>query len=78
MMDIDRAAKAMRDEEMLQEIEDFIEGFNQPVACGSTRSGCTLGRASTAGVGASAADFGRCLAAAHNAPAGVSALSCEG
>jgi hypothetical protein len=30
MMDIDQAAKAMRDEEMLQEIEDFIEGFNQP------------------------------------------------
>ena len=24
------AAKAMRDEEMLAEIEDFIEGFNQP------------------------------------------------
>jgi hypothetical protein len=30
MMDIDQAAKAMRDEEMLAEIEDFIEGFNQP------------------------------------------------
>jgi hypothetical protein len=30
MMDIDQAAKAMRDEEMLQEMEDFIEGFNQP------------------------------------------------
>jgi hypothetical protein len=26
MTDIDQAAKAMRDEEMLQEIEDFIEG----------------------------------------------------
>ncbi len=26
MMDIDQAAKAMRDEEMLAEIEDFIEG----------------------------------------------------
>jgi hypothetical protein len=30
MMDIDQAAQAMRDEEMLAEIEDFIEGFNQP------------------------------------------------
>ena len=30
MMDVDQAAKAMRDEEMLAEIEDFIEGFNQP------------------------------------------------
>jgi hypothetical protein len=30
MMDIDQAAKAMRDEEMLAEIEDFIKGFNQP------------------------------------------------
>ena len=29
MMDVDQAAKAMRDEEMLAEIEDFIEGFNQ-------------------------------------------------
>jgi hypothetical protein len=30
MMDIDQAAKAMRDEEMNAEIEDFLEGFNQP------------------------------------------------
>jgi hypothetical protein len=30
MMDIDRAAKAMRDEEMMAEIEDFLEGLNQP------------------------------------------------
>jgi hypothetical protein len=30
MMDVDQAAKAMRDEEMLQEIEDFLEGFDQP------------------------------------------------
>jgi len=30
MMDVDQAAKAMRDEEVLAEIEDFIEGFNQP------------------------------------------------
>jgi hypothetical protein len=29
MMDVDQAAKAMRDEEMLAEI-DFLEGFNQP------------------------------------------------
>ena len=30
MMDVDQAAKAMRDEEMQAEIEDFLEGFNQP------------------------------------------------
>ena len=30
MMDVDQAAKAMREEGMLAEIEDFIEGFNQP------------------------------------------------
>ena len=30
MMDIDQAAQAMRDEAMLVEIEDFLEGFNQP------------------------------------------------
>jgi hypothetical protein len=30
MTDIDQAAKAMRDDEMLAEIEDFLEGFNQP------------------------------------------------
>jgi hypothetical protein len=43
----------MRDEEMLAEIEDFFEGFNQPlaVACGSMGNGCHSGRASTAGVG---------------------------
>jgi hypothetical protein len=27
---VDQAAKAMRDEEMLAEIEDFLEDFNQP------------------------------------------------
>jgi hypothetical protein len=45
MMDIDQAAKAMRDEEMLAEIEDFIEGFNQPTraACGSTECGSLPG-----------------------------------
>jgi hypothetical protein len=30
MMGVDQAAKAMREEEMLAEIEDFIEGLNQP------------------------------------------------
>ena len=30
MMDVDQAAKAMRDEEMLAEIEDFLGRFNQP------------------------------------------------
>jgi hypothetical protein len=33
-VDIDRAAQAMREEEMLQEIEDFLEGFNQPTYSG--------------------------------------------
>ena len=39
MMDVDQAAKAMRDEEMLQEIEDFIEGFNQPTYRGMRVNG---------------------------------------
>ena len=46
MMDVNQAAKAMRDEEMNDEIEDFIEGFNQPTptaACGSTASGSLPG-----------------------------------
>jgi len=30
MMYIDQAAKAMPEEGMLAEIEDFLEGFNQP------------------------------------------------
>jgi hypothetical protein len=30
MMDVDQAAEAIRDEEMLAEIEDFVEGINQP------------------------------------------------
>jgi hypothetical protein len=29
----------MRDEEMMAEIEDFIEGVNQPTACGSMGPG---------------------------------------
>jgi hypothetical protein len=34
MMDVDQAAKAMRDEEMMAKIEDFLEGFNQPTYLG--------------------------------------------
>jgi hypothetical protein len=39
MMDIDQAAKAMREEEMLAEIEDFLEGFNQPTYRGMRING---------------------------------------
>jgi hypothetical protein len=39
MMDVDQAAKAMRDEEMQAEIEDFIEGFNQPTCRGMRVNG---------------------------------------
>jgi hypothetical protein len=39
MMDIVQAAQAMRDEEMLAEIEDFIEGFNQPTYRGMRING---------------------------------------
>jgi hypothetical protein len=39
MMDVDQAAKAMRGEEMLAEIEDFIEGFNQPTFRGMRING---------------------------------------
>jgi hypothetical protein len=39
MMDVDQAAKAMREEEMLQEIEDFLEGFNQPTYRGMRING---------------------------------------
>jgi hypothetical protein len=39
MMDVDQAAKAMRDDEMLAEIEDFIEGFNQPTYRGMRING---------------------------------------
>jgi hypothetical protein len=38
-MDVDQAAKAMRDEEMLAEIEDFLEGFNQPTYRGMRING---------------------------------------
>ena len=47
MMDVDQAAKAMRDPEMEGGIKDFLEGFNQP-----TYQGMRLcSRASTAGAG---------------------------
>jgi hypothetical protein len=39
MMDVDQAAKAMRDEEMLAEIEDFREGFNRPTYRGMRVNG---------------------------------------
>ena len=38
-MDVDQAAKAMRDEEINAEIEDFIEGFNQPTYRGMRING---------------------------------------
>ena len=38
-LDVDQAAKAMRDEEMQAEIEDFIEGFNQPTYRGMRING---------------------------------------
>jgi hypothetical protein len=52
-MDIDQAAKAMRDEEMLAEIEDFIEGFDQPptAACGSIGFGLLPGPPEMGGLG---------------------------
>jgi hypothetical protein len=39
MMDVDQAAKAMRDEEINAEIEDFLEGFNQPTYRGMRING---------------------------------------
>jgi hypothetical protein len=39
MMDVDQAAKAVREEEMNAEIEDFIEGFNQPTYRGMRING---------------------------------------
>ena len=38
-MDIEQAAKAMRDEEMLAEIEDFLAHFNQPTYRGMRING---------------------------------------
>ena len=39
MMEVDQAAKAMRKEEMNAEIEDFLEGFNQPTYRGMRVNG---------------------------------------
>ena len=39
MMDVDQAAKAMREEEMHAEIEDFLECFNQPTFSGMRFNG---------------------------------------
>jgi hypothetical protein len=39
MMDVDQADKAMRDEEINAEIEDFLEGFNQPTYRGMRVNG---------------------------------------
>ena len=39
MMDVNQAAEAMRDAEMGAEIEDFIEGFNQPTYRGMRVNG---------------------------------------
>jgi hypothetical protein len=38
-LNVDQAAKAMRDDELLAEIEDFIEGFNQPTYRGMRING---------------------------------------
>jgi hypothetical protein len=60
MMDVDQAAKAMRDAEIEAEIDDFLEGFKQPTWRGMRvmESGCRSGRAGTAGAGSNAfADF---------------------
>jgi hypothetical protein len=39
MMDVDQAAKAMRDDEMQAEIEDFLEGLHQPTHRGMRVNG---------------------------------------
>jgi hypothetical protein len=39
MMDVDQSGKAMRDAEMEVEIEDFLEGFNQPTCRGMRING---------------------------------------
>jgi hypothetical protein len=39
MMDVDQAAKAMKDEELPAEIEDYLEGFNQPTYRGMRVNG---------------------------------------
>ena len=53
-MDVDQAAKAMRDEEMQAEIEDFLEGFKQPTYRGMRINGvrvATCGHPRTGGQG---------------------------
>ena len=39
MMDVDQSAKAMKDAEIEAEIEDFLEGFNQPTYRGMRING---------------------------------------
>jgi hypothetical protein len=54
MMDVDRAAEAMKDAEIEAEIEHFLEGLQlarPTTACGSMGSGCRSGLASKAGSG---------------------------
>jgi hypothetical protein len=38
-MDVNQAAKAMKDAEMEAEIEDFLKGFNQPTYRGTRVDG---------------------------------------
>jgi hypothetical protein len=47
MLDVDQAAKAMRDEEIEAEIEDFLEGFNQPTYRGMRINGVRVATWST-------------------------------
>jgi hypothetical protein len=42
MMGVDQTAKAMRDAEMLAEIEDFLESFNQPTYRGMRIDGARV------------------------------------
>jgi hypothetical protein len=39
MMDVNQVAKAMQDEEMLAEIDDFIKGFSRPTDLGMRVNG---------------------------------------
>jgi hypothetical protein len=43
MTDVDQTAKAMKDTEMEAEIEDFLEGFNQPTYRGMRVDGVRVG-----------------------------------
>jgi hypothetical protein len=47
MMDIDQAAQAMREEEINAEIEDFLEGFNQPTWRGMRINGVRVATSSS-------------------------------